>query len=66
MPKLRIAKLGNPVLRQMAAKVDPRDIRTYDLQQLIDNLIETMLSEPGIRLGGAPGLALDSIGRDGL
>jgi peptide deformylase len=50
MPKLPIAKLGNPVLRQMATKVDSRDIRTYDLQQFIDNLIETMLDEPGIGL----------------
>ena len=50
MPKLPIAKLGNPVLRQVADKVDPRDIRTYDLQQLIDNLLETMLDEPGIGL----------------
>jgi len=50
MAKLPIAKLGNPILRQIAAKVDPRDIRTYDLQQFIDNLIETMLDEPGIGL----------------
>jgi len=50
MPMLRIAKLGNPVLRQIAAPVDPRDIRTYDIQQFIDNLIETMLAEPGIGL----------------
>ncbi len=50
MAMLHIAKLGNPVLRQLAAKVDPRDIRTYDLQQLIDNLFETMLDEPGIGL----------------
>ena len=50
MPKLKIAKLGNPVLRQIAAKVDPRDIRTYDIQQFIDDLIETMLDEPGIGL----------------
>jgi peptide deformylase len=50
MPKLPIAKLGNPILRQVAAKVDPRDIRTYELQQFIDNLIETMLDEPGIGL----------------
>ena len=50
MARLPIAKLGNPVLRQIAAKVDPRDIRTYDLQQFIDNLLETMLDEPGIGL----------------
>ena len=50
MAKLPIAKLGNPVLRQIAAKINPRDIHTYDLQQFIDNLIETMLAEPGIGL----------------
>jgi peptide deformylase len=50
MSKLPIAKLGNPILRQVAAKVDPREIRTYDMQQFIDNLIETMLDEPGIGL----------------
>ena len=50
MPVLRIAKLGNPVLRQTAVEVDPRDIPTFDLQQFIDNLIETMLAEPGIGL----------------
>ena len=50
MPTLPIAKLGNPVLRQIATTVDPRNIRTYDMQQFIDNLIETMLAEPGIGL----------------
>jgi peptide deformylase len=50
MPSLTIAKLGNPVLRKVAAKVDPRDIRTYDIQQLIDDLFQTMLDEPGIGL----------------
>ncbi len=50
MPTLQIAKLGNPVLRQIAAPVDLRNIRTYDIQQFIDNLIETMLNEPGIGL----------------
>jgi peptide deformylase len=50
MPRLTIAKLGNPVLRQVAAKVDPRDIRTYDMQQFIDDLLQTMLAEPGIGL----------------
>ena len=50
MPNLTIAKLGNPVLRKVAAKVDPRDIRTYEIQQLIDDLFQTMLDEPGIGL----------------
>ena len=50
MSKLTIAKLGNPILRQVAAKVDPRDIRTYDIQQFIDDLLQAMLDEPGIGL----------------
>ena len=50
MALLPIAKLGNPILRQIAAKVDPRDIRTKELQRFIDDLFETMLDEPGIGL----------------
>ena len=50
MPVLPIAKLGNPVLRKVAARVDPRDIRTKEFQQLIDDMFETMLEEPGIGL----------------
>jgi peptide deformylase len=50
MAKLTIAKLGNPVLRQIAAPINPRDIRTYDIQQFIDDLFEAMLREPGIGL----------------
>ena len=72
MPKLPIAKLGNPILRQVAAKVNPRDIRTYDLQQFIDNLIETMLDEPGIGLAAPQVLrsiqlvVMDCEGEDGF
>jgi peptide deformylase len=50
MAILTIAKLGNPVLRQIASTVDPRDIHTKDLQRFIDDLLETMLDEPGIGL----------------
>jgi peptide deformylase len=50
MAILTIAKVGNPVLREIAAKVDPRDIRTKDMQRFIDDLFETMLDEPGIGL----------------
>ena len=50
MAILPIAKLGNPILRQIATKVDPRDIRTKELQRFIDDLFETMLDEPGIGL----------------
>src|SRR6476659_8504833 len=50
MAVLPIAKLGNPVLRKIAAHVDPRDIRTKDFQQLIDDMFATMMEEPGIGL----------------
>jgi peptide deformylase len=50
MAILKIAKLGNPVLRQIATPVDRYDIRTSKFQRLIDDLFETMLDEPGIGL----------------
>ena len=50
MAVLPIAKLGNPVLRKIADRVDPREIRTKEFQQLIDDMFETMLEEPGIGL----------------
>ena len=50
MAVLPIAKLGNPVLRKIAASVDLREIRTREFQQLIDDMYETMLEEPGIGL----------------
>lgn len=50
MAQLKIAKLGNPVLRKIAAPVDPRDIKSPSFQQLIDDMFETMLAEPGIGL----------------
>ena len=50
MALLKIAKLGNPVLRKVSTAVDPRDINNKDFQQLIDDMFETMLHEPGIGL----------------
>jgi len=50
MAVLPISKLGNPILRKIAAPVDVREIRTREFQQLIDDLFETMLDEPGIGL----------------
>ncbi|HEU4683261.1 MAG TPA: peptide deformylase [Nitrospira sp.] len=47
---LPIAKLGNPILRKIAEPVDPRDIKTKEFQQLVDDMFETMLDEPGIGL----------------
>jgi peptide deformylase len=50
MALLKIAKLGNPVLRKVASAVDPREIKSKEFQQLIDDMLETMLHEPGIGL----------------
>jgi len=50
MALLKIAKLGNPVLREVAVPVDSREIKSKEFQQLIDDMFETMLHEPGIGL----------------
>ncbi len=47
---LKIAKLGNPILRKVAAPVVPREIKSFELQRLIDEMFETMYDEPGIGL----------------
>ena len=48
--RLKIAKLGNPILRQVAAPIDPREIKSSEIQRLIDDMLETMYDEPGIGL----------------
>jgi peptide deformylase len=47
---LKIAKLGNPVLRKIATPVDPREIKSVDMQGLIDEMFDIMYDEPGIGL----------------
>jgi peptide deformylase len=50
MAVLKIAKLGNPVLRNVALPVAPEDIRSSPLQQFIDDMLETMRAAEGIGL----------------
>lgn len=50
MALLTIAKLGNPVLRQVAAAVDPDEIGSRAFQQFIDDMLETMHQAEGIGL----------------
>jgi peptide deformylase len=50
MGLLPIAKLGNPVLRQMAEPVDPDRLGSRDYQRFIDDMFETMLENAGIGL----------------
>jgi len=56
MALLPIAKLGNPVLRQVAKPVDPSEISTRAFQQFIDDMFETMSEAEGIGLA-APQVA---------
>jgi peptide deformylase len=50
MAVLKIARLGSPVLRQIAAPVDPDTIGTRVFQQFLDDMLETMVETDGIGL----------------
>lgn len=72
MALLKIAKLGNPVLRKHALPVDPTEINKPAFQQFIDDMFETMHEEPGIGLA-APQVSrsqqfmvMDCPGEDGF
>jgi len=47
---LKVARLGHPVLRQMAEPVPPDQILTPAIQQFIDDMIETMHEYDGAGL----------------
>src|SRR4029450_13995718 len=42
MAILKVARLGHQILREAARPVDPRAIRTPEVQRFIDDMIETM------------------------
>ena len=52
MAVLKVAKLGNPVLRQVAKQVDLKELADQQsgLQQFIDDMIDTMREEGGVGL----------------
>jgi peptide deformylase len=50
MTILKIAKLGNPVLRQVAKSIDLNDLAEHSMQNFIDDMIETMHHEGGVGL----------------
>jgi peptide deformylase len=50
MTVLKIAKLGNPVLRQVAKPVNLKDLAESSMQTFIDDMIETMRHEGGVGL----------------
>jgi len=50
MSILKIARMGHPVLRAKARALHPSEIRTPKIQQLIDDMFETMKEYQGIGL----------------
>jgi peptide deformylase len=50
MSILKVAQLGHPILRQLAQKVDAKDLATPETQTLIENMIETMREYDGVGL----------------
>ncbi len=50
MSILKVARMGHPVLRKPARKVDPADIKSPAFQKLVDDMIETMREYEGIGL----------------
>ena len=52
MSILKVARMGHPVLRAKAAPLSPADIRSARIQQLIDDMFETMHEYAGIGLAG--------------
>lgn len=50
MSILKVARMGNPVLRAKAEPVQPSDIRQPGFQRLIDDMIDTMNEYRGIGL----------------
>ncbi len=50
MAILKVARLGHPVLRQVAAPVPPAEVTRPETQRLIDDMIETMIEYDGAGL----------------
>ena len=56
MSVLPIVAVGDPVLRERAREITPDELRTPEVQQLIDDMIETM------RAAGGAGIAANQVG----
>jgi peptide deformylase len=50
MAILKVARMGHPVLRKVAQKVEPKKIKSTEFQQFIDDMIETMYEYEGVGL----------------
>jgi peptide deformylase len=59
---LPILRAGEPVLRQQARPLAPSEIKSKDIQKLIDHMRETMRGAPGVGLAAPQvGLALQLV-----
>ena len=52
MSVLRVTRMGHPVLRQRARALEENEIRSAEVQKLIDDMFETMHIARGIGLHG--------------
>ena len=50
MAILKVARMGHPVLRTRAREVDPTEIRSPQIQRLIDDMFDTMREYQGVGL----------------
>lgn len=50
MSILKIARMGHPVLRQVAEPIPPKEIKSAEIQRLIDDMFETMVEYSGVGL----------------
>ena len=55
MSILKVARLGHPILRKVAANLSPRELQSGPMQQFIDDMVETMKEYDGV------GLAADQV-----
>ncbi len=68
MSILKIARMGHPVLRKRARKVEAAEIKSPAFQKLVDDMIETMREYEGIGLAAPQvheGIRLALIGIEG-
>ena len=56
MSRREIVEIGHPVLRERAREVSPEELRSAELQRLIDDMIDTM------RAASGAGLAANQVG----
>jgi len=52
MAILKVSRLGHPVLRQKAADVEVKDIKSGKFRTLIEDMVETMHAYEGVGLAG--------------